>query len=66
MTNQPIPPKDRDFLALVDDGDNVYWDVFFWATKKDGVGSKSCFVDRNLNDMPNIREWIFLPNIARI
>lgn len=62
MNKQIKPPKDRDFLGLVkDDMNGNYWDIFFWATKEDGVGGKSCFTDRGLYDMPPLIKWIDLP-----
>ena len=46
-------PKYRSFLGCVCDskGNPHYWDIFFWATKEDGV-DKACFVDSGLFAMP--------------
>lgn len=55
------PPKDRDFLGLVKSyNGELYWDIFFWATKEYGV-KKACFVDRQLFDMPELLRWEELP-----
>lgn len=60
------PPKNRDFLGLVEARNGeLYWDIFFWATKEHGV-RKSCFVDRNLFDMPTVVGWTDLPEIKPI
>ena len=60
--NKTNPPKNREFLGLVDGGWNShYWDIFFWATKEDGVGGKACFTDRMLYDMPTLVGWMELP-----
>lgn len=57
-------PKDRDFLGLVQGCcNNPYWDVFFWATKEDGINGKSCFVSRDLEDMPELIRWVDLPDV---
>ena len=61
--NKNKPPKNRDFLALVDTGYHGYWDIFFWATREDGVNGKACYVDRQFYAMPNIRGWVDLPEI---
>lgn len=58
-----LPPKNRDFLGLVDNNGNSYWDIFFWATKEDGVGGRACYTDRGLFDMPKILRWQDLPSI---
>lgn len=56
------PPKDRDFLGLVESYNGQrYWDIFFWATREYGV-KKSCFVDRQLFDMPGLVRWEELPS----
>ncbi|QXN60206.1 hypothetical protein KUA24_139 [Vibrio phage HNL01] len=57
------PPKNNLFLGLValESGDK-YWDIFFWATKEDGVNSAQ-FVDRGLFAMPTIERWEYLPEI---
>ncbi|AHK11149.1 hypothetical protein S14_37 [Shewanella sp. phage 1/4] len=55
------PPKDGEvFLALVDHA-QPYWDIFFWATKEDGV-DKDCYVDRSWFEMPPIIKWQLLPS----
>jgi hypothetical protein len=55
------PPKDGEgFLALVQHS-QPYWDIFFWATKEDGV-DKSCYVDRSWFEMPRIIKWQRLPS----
>ena len=57
------PPKDRSFLGLVSTYNNeCHWDIFFWATKEDGVW-KSCYVDTELFDMPKLIRWVDLPEI---
>lgn len=57
------PPKDRSFLGLVSAGRNtLYWDIFFWAKREDGV-RKSGYVDNELYDMPKIIRWEELPEI---
>lgn len=56
------PPKNRNFLGLVDVGYGPYWDIFFWATKEDGV-QKACYVDTELFDMPDLIRWTELPEI---
>lgn len=61
--NKTKPPKDRDFLALIVSGNHVYWDIFFWATKEDGINGKSAFTDRDLYYMPKIEGWLDLPDI---
>jgi hypothetical protein len=56
------PPKNRDFLGFVKHYNNEpYWDIFFWATREDGV-RKACFVDRQLCVMPDLIRWADLPN----
>lgn len=58
-------PKDRDFLGLIGGCCNTpYWDIFFWATKEDGVRGKSRFVDRELFDMPELLCWEELPDMV--
>lgn len=57
------PPKNRDFLGLVDHN-QPYWDIFFWATKEDGV-MKSEFVDRELFSMPKLIKWEELPDMGK-
>ena len=58
---EKIPPKTRDFLGLVELSDGFrYWDIFFWATKENGV-RKAGYVDKELYDMPNIVKWQDLP-----
>lgn len=62
-TNEPDGmklPRDREFLGLVKDGNHVYWDFFWYATKKEG-SDRPCFVDRDFYDMPNIVKWIECP-----
>ncbi len=56
-------PKDRDFLGLVADfkGQPHYWDIFFWATREDGINGKACFVGRDLFSMPGLVGWADLP-----
>lgn len=54
--NKTKPPKGRDFLGLVVSGGNVYWDIFFWATKEDGV-NRGGYYDRDLFEMPAIFGW---------
>lgn len=54
------PPKDRDFLGLVERPSYTYWEIFFWATKKDGV-DKAQYVDRGLFKMPKIKGWVDFP-----
>lgn len=54
------PPKNREFLGLVETPNYTYWDIFFWATKADGV-DKAQYVDRGLFSMPNIKGWVDLP-----
>lgn len=64
-TNEPHGmklPRDREFLGLVDDGNNIYWDIFWFATKKDGA-DRPCFIDRQYFDMPNIKIWVEMPPI---
>tara|TARA_S200002703_G_scaffold125968_1_gene112321 strand:+ start:104 stop:316 length:213 start_codon:yes stop_codon:yes gene_type:complete len=56
------PPKNRDFLGLVKSGENVYWDIFFYARKEDGV-RKAEFVDRGLFSMPALIRWVEMPSI---
>ncbi len=56
------PPKNREFLGLVDNS-QPYWDIFFWATKDDGV-HKSGFVDRGLFSMPKLIKWEELPKMG--
>ena len=53
-------PKDRDFLGLVEN--DLYWEIFYWATMLDGVFDPE-FTDRDLNSMPDIIEWAELPPI---
>ena len=60
--NKTKPPKDREFLGLVVSGNNVYWDIFFWATKEDGV-PKGGYHDRGFFEMPKIFGWIELPKV---
>ena len=60
--NKTKPPKDREFLGLVVSGNNVYWDIFFWATKEDGV-PRGGYHDRGLFEMPAIFGWIDLPEV---
>lgn len=55
------PPKDREFLGLVENQNGRYWDFFWWARKEDGV-PKGCFVDRDYYDMPKILGWIEVPD----
>ena len=57
-------PKDRSFLGCVCDskGNPHYWDIFFWATKEDGV-DKACFVDSGLFAMPKCIGWHELPSL---
>lgn len=59
--NNTNPPKNREFLGLVDRGHASYWDFFWWATRADGVNGKSCFVDRQFYDMPKLVGWIEVP-----
>lgn len=56
------PPKGRDFLGLVEaESGQLYWDIFFWARKEDGV-RKPEFVDRGLFSMPKLLRWEELPS----
>ena len=64
--NKNKPPKTREFLGLVSLDNTPYWDIFWWATKEDGVGGKSCFVDRGFFDMPELLGWVELPDIEEI
>ena len=57
--NTSPPPKDREFLGLVDH-EKPYWDFFWWATKEDGA-SKACYVDRSFYAMPSIKGWVEMP-----
>lgn len=64
--NHTKPPKNGEaFLGLIEAGGVTYWEIFFWATKKDGV-RKACYVDRGLFDMPKIKGWLPLPHIEEI
>ena len=56
-------PKTREFLGLVKSEESYYWDIFWWATKEDGVNGKSCFVDRQFFCMPSLCGWTELPEI---
>ena len=57
--NKTKPPKDIEFLGLVsNNGEPRYWDLFWWATKEDGVNGKACYVDRVFFNMPDILGWI--------
>ena len=56
-------PKTREFLVLVDHDNTLYWDIFWWATKEDGVNGRACFVDRGFFDMPELVGWTELPEI---
>lgn len=57
------PPKNRDFLGLVNH-DTPYWDIFFWATSKDGVRKGDTgYCDRGLFRMPELIRWEELPDI---
>lgn len=61
--NKTKPPKNREFLALVESKcGSVYWDFFIWATNEHGA-TKSGFMDRQLYDMPPILGWVELPNL---
>jgi len=58
------PPKDREFLGLVgENGHPEYWDFFWWATKKDGINCKACYVDRAFFCMPKIIGWVEVPDL---
>jgi hypothetical protein len=57
------PPKNREFLGLVECNGGCYWDIFFWATRENGINGKSCYTDRMLFKMPDIAGWVDLPNI---
>ena len=64
-TNEPEGmnlPRDREFLGLVVDGDYIYWDFFWFASKEDGA-DRPCFVDRGFDDMPPIVKWLECPPI---
>ena len=56
-------PKTREFLGLVDHDNTLYWDIFWWATKEDGVNGKACFVDKSFFGMPELVGWTELPEI---
>lgn len=59
------PTKNRMFLGLVNDVNEPYWDIFFYARPENGV-RKSCYVDTQLFDMPKIVGWCELPEIPDI
>lgn len=61
--NKTKPPKDREFLGLVQEDYHIYWDIFFWATKEDGINGTPCYVDRMLSNMPEILGWFEMPDI---
>lgn len=63
--NKTKPPKNRSFLGFVRRPDYAYWGIFFWATGEDGV-IKSCYVDAELYDMPEIEGWVELPDIPLV
>ena len=56
-------PKNREFLGLVDHYNTPYWDIFWWATKEDGVNGAACFVDRGFYAMPELLGWEELPEV---
>ena len=58
--NKTKPPKNREFLGLVNTKQDCYWDFFWWARKEDGV-PKGCYIDRQYFDMPDIAGWIEVP-----
>lgn len=59
--NKSEPPKDREFLGLVDCKKDSYWEIFFWATPEYGA-RKCCFTDRQLLAMPKLKGWVELPD----
>lgn len=62
--NKNKPPKNREFMGLVEMSDGtLYWDFFWWATKEDGINGAANYVDRAFFDMPNILGWIELPEV---
>jgi hypothetical protein len=63
--NKTKPPKNREFLGLVEDGSHIYWDILFWATREHGVNGKSCYTDRMLYEVlpQKIKGWVELPMI---
>lgn len=64
LLNNKTPPKNRDFLGLVDH-QTPYWDIFFYGRKEDGL-RKAEFVDRGLFSMPKLRGWVELPDIEGV
>jgi hypothetical protein len=59
--NKTPPPKNRDFLGLVDHPTR-YWDIFFYGRKEDGL-PKAEYIDRGLFSMPKLIGWVELPVI---
>lgn len=55
-------PKDREFMGLVENNGDRYWDFFWYATKADGC-DRSCFVDRMFYAMPLIIKWQDTPSM---
>lgn len=64
--NTTKPPKNREFLGLVQNNNGYYWDFFWWATRQDGVNGAAQFVDREFFAMPKLIGWIELPEVEEV
>ena len=66
MNKNKLCPKNREFLGLVDHCGIPYWDIFWWATREEGVNGKACFVDGAFFNMPKLIGWVELPEIEEV